>query len=63
MRMMLKAIVDTDAGNEVFRKGGVVEAVDRIQHVIQPEAFMSSLRMDSGRSSRSSTWRIHLKSR
>ena len=39
MRMMLKAIVDTDAGNEVFRRGGVVEAVDRIQHVLQPEAF------------------------
>jgi hypothetical protein len=39
MRMMLKAVVDTDAGNEVFRRGGVVEAVDQMQQVLQPEAL------------------------
>ena len=39
MRMMLKAIMDTDAGNEVFNRGGVMEAVDRIQRLLQPEAF------------------------
>jgi hypothetical protein len=63
MRMMLKAVVDTDAGNEVFRRGGVIEAVDRSSMSSNRKPSMSLLRMDSARSSRSSTWRTGLKSR
>ena len=34
MRMMRRAVVDTDAGNEVFRRGRVIKGVDRIEHVL-----------------------------
>jgi hypothetical protein len=39
MRMLLKAVLDTEAGSEVFRRGGVAEQVDRMQENLQPEAF------------------------
>jgi hypothetical protein len=39
MRMLLKAVVDTEAGNEVFRRGGVADALNRMQEDLQPEAF------------------------
>jgi hypothetical protein len=37
MRMMLKAVVDTEAGNEGLRSAP--EALDRIQEFLKPEAF------------------------
>jgi hypothetical protein len=39
MRMLLKAILDTQAANEVFRSGAAAEALDRIQEALQPEAL------------------------
>ena len=39
MRMLLKAVLDTEAANEVFRSGAAAEALDRIQEALQPEAF------------------------
>lgn len=41
MRMLLKAILDTEAANEVFRSGEAAEALDQIQEVLQPEALYS----------------------
>jgi hypothetical protein len=38
MRMLLKAVLDTQAANEVFRSGAAAEALDRIQEALQPEA-------------------------
>ena len=39
MRMLLKVVVDAEAGNEIFRQGGAAEALDQMQQVLQPEAF------------------------
>ena len=39
MRMLLKAVLDTQAANEVFRSGAAAEALDRIQEALQPEAL------------------------
>jgi hypothetical protein len=39
MRMVLKAVIDTEAGTEVFRRGAVAEVVDRMQEDLQPEAL------------------------
>jgi hypothetical protein len=39
MRMLLKAVLDTEAANEVFRSGAASEALDRIQEALQPEAL------------------------
>jgi hypothetical protein len=39
MRMMLKAAIDTDAGNEFFRRGMMGEGVDRWLQLLQPEAL------------------------
>jgi hypothetical protein len=39
MRMLLKAVLDTQAANEVFRTGAASEALDRIQEALQPEAL------------------------
>ena len=41
MRMLLKAVLDTQAANEVFRSGAAAEALDRIQEALQPEALYS----------------------
>ena len=38
MRMLLKALIDTGAANEAFRNGAAIEAFDRIQETLQPEA-------------------------
>jgi hypothetical protein len=39
MRMLLKAVVDTEAGNENFRSGAVEEVINRVTEVLKPEAF------------------------
>jgi len=39
MRMLLKAVIDTEAGNEVFRRGAVADALNQMQEDLQPEAF------------------------
>ena len=39
MRMLLKAVLDTQAANEVFRSGAAAEALDRIQEALEPEAL------------------------
>ena len=39
MRMLLKAVLDTEAASEVFRSGGIQEAVDQIVDALQPEAY------------------------
>jgi hypothetical protein len=49
MQMMLKAVVDTDTGNKVFCRGGVIEAVDHIQHVLQPEVLYEYVEDGQGR--------------
>ena len=41
MRMLLKAILDTEAANEVFRSGAAAEALDQLQEALQPEALYS----------------------
>jgi hypothetical protein len=41
MRMLLKAVLDTEAANEVFRSGAAAEALDRIQQALQPEVLYS----------------------
>jgi hypothetical protein len=39
MRMLLKAVLDTEAANEVFRSGAAAEALDRIQQALQPDVL------------------------
>jgi hypothetical protein len=39
MRMLLKAVVDTEAGNEAFRRGEILDALNQIEKILQPEAF------------------------
>ena len=39
MRMLLKAVLDTEAANEVFRSGAAAEALDRIQQALKPEVL------------------------
>ena len=43
MRMLLKAVLDTEAANEVFRSGAGEEALDQLQEALQPEALYSFL--------------------
>jgi hypothetical protein len=44
MRMMLKAVVDTEAGNEALRTGSMVKAIEQMMQQLKPEAayFMAS---------------------
>jgi ubiquinone/menaquinone biosynthesis C-methylase UbiE len=44
MRMMLKAVDDTDTGNEGFCRGVVIGAVDRIRHVLHPRQRRAAAR-------------------
>ena len=39
MRMLLKAVLDTDAANEVFRRGEAADAIGQLVERLQPEAF------------------------
>jgi hypothetical protein len=39
MRMLLKAVIDTEAGNEAFSRGEVLAALNQIDENLQPEAF------------------------
>jgi hypothetical protein len=36
--MMLKAVVDTDAGNEALRNGSMVKAIEQMMQELNPEA-------------------------
>ncbi len=38
MRMMLKAVVDTEAGNEALRTGAMVKAIEQMMQQLNPEA-------------------------
>jgi len=38
MRMMLRAVVDTDAGNEALRNGTMVKAIEQMVQQLHPEA-------------------------
>jgi hypothetical protein len=38
MRMMLKAVVDTEAGNEALRNGSMVKAIEQMMQQLKPEA-------------------------
>ena len=39
MRMLLKAVLNTEATSEDIRSGAGVEAIDRLQEALQPEAL------------------------
>ena len=39
MRMLLKAVLDTEAVSEDIRSGAGAEAIDRMQQALQPEAL------------------------
>jgi hypothetical protein len=39
MRMLLKAVLDTEAASEDIRSGAGAEAIDRMQEALQPEAL------------------------
>jgi hypothetical protein len=62
--MLLKAVLDTETDNERInerlRSGapGGTGTIARLQELLQPEAFTSSVRTASARSSPSSTWQI-----
>ena len=38
MRMMLQAVVDTEAGNEALRNGSMVKAIEQMVQQLNPEA-------------------------
>lgn len=38
MRMMLKAVVDTEAGNEALRNGSMIKAIEQMMQQLTPEA-------------------------
>jgi len=38
MRMMLKAVVDTEAGNEAIRSGVMLKAMEQMMEQLKPEA-------------------------
>jgi hypothetical protein len=38
MRMMLKAVVDTEAGNEALRNGSMIKAIEQMMQQLNPEA-------------------------
>lgn len=42
MRMMLKAVVDTEAGNEALRDGSVIKAIEQMVQELHPEAAYST---------------------
>jgi hypothetical protein len=39
MRMLLKAVIDTETANEVFSKGTAAETLGRIIELLKPEAI------------------------
>ena len=39
MRMLLKAVIDTETGTEVFRSGKVAETLNQITALLKPEAL------------------------
>ena len=63
MRMLLKAVLDTEAANEAFRSGAAAEALDQIQRPSNRKPSTASLRRESAFSLRSSTWRTRRKFR
>jgi hypothetical protein len=63
MRMLLKAVLDTEAANEAFRSGAAAEALDQIQEALQPEALYGFVEEGERVSLRSSTWRTRRKFR
>lgn len=56
MRMLLKAVIDTETGTEVFRSGKVAETLNQTQHSSNPKPCTASVRMGSAPSLSSSTW-------
>ncbi len=38
MRMMLRAVVDTEAGNEALRNGSMLEVIEQMMQQLNPEA-------------------------
>lgn len=38
MRMLLKAVVDTEAGNEALRNGSMLKAIEQMMQQLSPEA-------------------------
>jgi hypothetical protein len=42
MRMLLKVVIDTEAGNELFRTGKAGEAIDQLAELLKPEAVYST---------------------
>jgi hypothetical protein len=38
MRMMLKAVLDTEAGNEALRNGSLTKTVEQMMNQLKPEA-------------------------
>jgi hypothetical protein len=63
MRMLLKAVFDTEATNELFRSGEVSAALARLQEAFNRRPTTPSLRTDSARPFMSSTWQTHPKFR
>ena len=57
MRMLLKAVLDTESANEVFRSGAAAEALDRIQEALQPDALYAFVEDGERAFLPSSTWR------
>jgi hypothetical protein len=50
MRMMLKAVVDTEAGNEALRNGSMVKAIEQMVQELHPEAAYFTASDDGQRS-------------
>ncbi|PRY50247.1 hypothetical protein LY71_104284 [Geodermatophilus tzadiensis] len=50
MRMMLKAVVDTEAGNEAFRNGSMIKAIEQMVQELHPEATYFTASDDGQRS-------------
>jgi hypothetical protein len=61
MRMLLKAVLDTQAANEVFRSGRQQRHSIGSKKPSNRKPSTASLRTDSARSLRSSTWRTRRK--
>ena len=50
MRMMLEAVVDTEAGNEALRNGSMVKAIEQMVQELPPEAAYFTASDDGQRS-------------
>jgi hypothetical protein len=50
MRMMLKAVVDTEAGNEALRNGSMMKAIEQMVQELHPEAAYFTASDDGQRS-------------